>query len=81
MANCWRSARFSKARSESFWSLKNMFKINFSNIFIMDTNFAGLCGNVNNFSKDGIFANDSGNVIFYIGDRGQIFYFRMNFVD
>ena len=27
MANCWRSARFSKARSESFWGLKSMFKI------------------------------------------------------
>jgi hypothetical protein len=33
-----------------------MFKISFSNIFIMDADFAGLCENVNNFSKDGIFA-------------------------
>ena len=36
-----------------------MFKISFSNIFIMDANFAGLCENVNNFSEDGIFASDS----------------------
>ena len=35
-----------------------MFKISFSNIFIMDTDFASLCENVNNFSKDGIFASD-----------------------
>ena len=35
-----------------------MFKISLSNIFIMDANFAGLCENVNNFSKDGIFASD-----------------------
>jgi hypothetical protein len=38
--------------------LKTIFKISFSNIFIMDANFAGLCENVNNFSKDGIFASD-----------------------
>jgi hypothetical protein len=42
--------RFSKARSESFWDLKTIFKISFSNVFIMDANFAGLCENVNNFS-------------------------------
>ena len=35
-----------------------MFKISFSNIFIMDADFAGLCENVNNFSKDEIFASD-----------------------
>ena len=35
-----------------------MFKISLSNIFIMDANFAGLCENVNNFNKDGIFASD-----------------------
>jgi hypothetical protein len=35
-----------------------MFKISFSNIFIMDEDFAGLCENVNNFSMDEIFAND-----------------------
>ena len=35
-----------------------MFKISFSNIFIMDANFADLCENVNNFSKDAIFASD-----------------------
>jgi len=35
-----------------------MFKISFSNIFIMDANFADLCENVNNFSKDGIFESD-----------------------
>ena len=65
MANYWRSARFSKARSESFWGLKSIFKISFSNIFIMDANFAGLCENVNNFSKDGIFASD--NLLSYFG--------------
>jgi len=59
MANCWRSARFSRARSESFWGPNSMFKISLSNIFIMDANFAGLCENVNNLSKDGIFASDS----------------------
>ncbi len=37
-----------------------MFKISFSNIFIMDANFAGLCENVNNFSMDGIFASAVG---------------------
>jgi hypothetical protein len=45
-----------------------MFKISFSNIFIMDADFAGLCENVNNFSYDGIFASDRGlfrSVSFY----------------
>lgn len=36
-----------------------MFKISFSNIFIMGANFAGLCENVNNFSKDGIFTSNT----------------------
>ena len=53
------NARFSKASSEFFYDFRGMFKISFSNIFIMDANFAGLCENVNNFSKDGIFASDS----------------------
>jgi hypothetical protein len=38
---------------------ESMFKISFDNIFIMDAAFAGLCENVNNFSKDGLFANDN----------------------
>ena len=46
-----------KPDRNSFWGLKSMFKISFSNIFIMDGNFASLCENVNNFSKDGIFAS------------------------
>jgi len=40
-----------------------MFKISFSNIFIMDADFAGLCENVNNLSKDGIFASDKGTLM------------------
>ena len=36
-----------------------MFKSSFSNIFIMDADFAGLVEKVNNFSKDGIFASDT----------------------
>ena len=40
------------------WGLKSMFKISFSNIYIMDANFAGLCANVNNFNMDGIFTSD-----------------------
>jgi hypothetical protein len=35
-----------------------MFKISFSNIFIMDANFAGLCEKVNNFSMNLFFASD-----------------------
>ncbi len=58
VANCWRSARFSRTRSESFWGPKNMFKSSLSSIFIMDADFAGLVEKVNNFSKDGIFASD-----------------------
>jgi hypothetical protein len=65
MANCWRSARFSRTRSESFWVLKIMFKISFSNILIMDADYAGLCENVNNFSKDEIFANDNMAIRFF----------------
>jgi hypothetical protein len=29
----------------------------------MDANYAGLCENVNNFSKDGIFASDRVNIL------------------
>jgi len=36
----------------------------------MDGNFAGLCENVNNFSKDGIFASDTGNSILIAGTFG-----------
>ena len=53
-----RSSRFFKTRSESFRGLNSKFKISFSNIFTMDASFAGLCENVQNFSKDGIFASD-----------------------
>ena len=63
MANCWRSARFSRTRSESFWGPKSMFKSSLSSIFIMDADFAGLVEKVNNFSVDGIFASDSHNML------------------
>ena len=56
VANCWRSARFSRTRSESFWGPKSMFKSSLSSIFIMDADFAGLVEKVNNFSMDEIFA-------------------------
>ena len=45
--------------SINIWGLKSKFKISFSNIFIMDTDFAGLCENINNFNKNGIFASGS----------------------
>jgi hypothetical protein len=35
-----------------------MFKISFSRIFVLDEELAGLCENVNDFSKDAIFASD-----------------------
>jgi hypothetical protein len=44
-----RSARFSRARSESFGVPIRMFKSSLSSIFIMDANFAGLVEKVNNF--------------------------------
>jgi len=33
----------------------------------MDANFAGLCENVNNFSKDGIFASDNDDITTFLG--------------
>jgi hypothetical protein len=60
VANCWRSARFSRVRSESFWGPKSMFKCSLSSIFIMDADFADLVEKVNNFYKDGIFVSDKG---------------------
>ena len=42
--------------SDSSFSL---FKRSLSSIFIMDADFADLCENINDFSKDGIFASDT----------------------
>ena len=52
MATCWRSARFSRARSDVFLNPKSILKISFISVFIMDEDVAGPCQKVNNFKTD-----------------------------
>jgi len=49
-AICWRSARFSRTRSDAFSCPKSILNSNLRNFFKMDEDFSGFCEKVNNFS-------------------------------